>query len=198
MTAIDTNTTALAYRDAMALLASAVHLVTTDGPGGRAGFTASAVCSVSDTPPTLLVCLNRSSSAFAAFSGNTSLCVNTLTAAQRTVADAFGGRTPMAERFAAARWTAGSTGAPVLAGALVSFDCRIVSRTSVATHDVLFCEVIALADRAPNDALVYASRRYYTVPNERTDLRTLRAAERVEGLGNGWAAEARRAALRLA
>ncbi|NIJ60272.1 flavin reductase (DIM6/NTAB) family NADH-FMN oxidoreductase RutF [Pseudochelatococcus lubricantis] len=31
------------------------------------GFTASAVCSVSDTPATLLVCINRASSSFPAF-----------------------------------------------------------------------------------------------------------------------------------
>ena len=48
-----------AYREAMARLGAAVNVIATDGPGGRAGFTASAVCSVTDTPPTLLVCANR-------------------------------------------------------------------------------------------------------------------------------------------
>ena len=48
-----------AYREAMARLGAAVNVITTDGPGGRAGFTASAVCSVTDSPPTLLVCANR-------------------------------------------------------------------------------------------------------------------------------------------
>jgi flavin reductase len=45
------------YRDAMACLGAAVSIVTTDGAAGRAGFSASAVCSVTDDPPTLLVCL---------------------------------------------------------------------------------------------------------------------------------------------
>ena len=44
-----------AYREAMARLGAAVNVITTDGPGGRAGFTASAVCSVTDSPPTLLI-----------------------------------------------------------------------------------------------------------------------------------------------
>ena len=47
------------YRDAMAKLGAAVNVITTAGPGGRAGFTASAVTSVTDTPPTLIVCANR-------------------------------------------------------------------------------------------------------------------------------------------
>ena len=42
------------FRDAMAHVGAAVNIITTDGPAGRAGFTASAVCSVTDTPPTLL------------------------------------------------------------------------------------------------------------------------------------------------
>ncbi len=152
-----------AYREAMARLASAVHLVTTDGPGGRAGFTASAVCSVSDAPPTLLVCVNRASSAYPAVARNDALCVNTLAAEQQGVAGAFGGRTPMEERFAAGRWSALATGAPVLEGALIAFDCRIVKREPVGTHDVLFCEVVALAEPTETEGLVYAHRRYHAV-----------------------------------
>jgi hypothetical protein len=57
------------YRDAMACLGAAVNIVTTDGNAGRAGFTASAICSVTDDPPTLLVCMNRGSSAYASVTG---------------------------------------------------------------------------------------------------------------------------------
>ncbi|GHK20550.1 hypothetical protein ECZU03_43390 [Escherichia coli] len=39
------------FRDAMSCMGAAVNIITTDGPAGRAGFTASAVCSVTDTPP---------------------------------------------------------------------------------------------------------------------------------------------------
>ena len=49
------------FRDAMSLLTTAVNVVTTAGATGVHGFTASAVCSVTDTPPTLLVCMNQTS-----------------------------------------------------------------------------------------------------------------------------------------
>jgi flavin reductase len=39
------------FRNAMAQLGSAITIITTDGPAGRFGFTASAVCSVTDSPP---------------------------------------------------------------------------------------------------------------------------------------------------
>jgi Conserved protein/domain typically associated with flavoprotein oxygenases, DIM6/NTAB family len=64
------------FRNAMALLGGAVSVITTDGPAGRFGFTASAVCSVTDSPPTLLVCMNRSSYSNEQFKANGALCVN--------------------------------------------------------------------------------------------------------------------------
>ncbi|HEY0200522.1 MAG TPA: flavin reductase, partial [Burkholderiaceae bacterium] len=96
-----------AYRDAMARMGAAVHVVTTDGPGGRVGFTATAVCSVTDTPPTLLVCLNHGASVYPAFQANQALCVNTLGANQQALADLFSSKTQMGERFAADAWTVG-------------------------------------------------------------------------------------------
>ena len=52
------------YRDAMARLGAAVNVITTSGVDGPRGFTASAVCSVTDDPPMLLLCLNRTAQGF--------------------------------------------------------------------------------------------------------------------------------------
>ncbi|WP_377297528.1 flavin reductase [Rhizobium sp. SGZ-381] len=153
----------LAFRDAMARLAAAVTIVTTDGPGGRAGFAATAVCSVSDNPPTLIVCLNRGSSAYAAVKANAVVCVNVLSADHIEVSRLFGGKTPVDERFAAASWSTGDTGCPRLDDALASFDCRIRSVADGSTHDVLFCEVEAIHSRTEGQALIYFNRDYRTV-----------------------------------
>jgi flavin reductase len=149
------------YRDAMARLGAAVNIITTDGPGGRAGFTASSVCSVTDDPPMLLVCLNRSASVYPAFQANDVLCVNALAAGQQALSGLFGGKTPMDERFAASRWSRKATGAPVLDDAVVSFDCRVVRRVAIGTHDVLFCEAVAIATSGAAHGLVYFDRRYH-------------------------------------
>lgn len=153
------------FRDAMARLGAAVNIVTTDGPGGRAGFTASAVCSVTDEPPTLLVCIKRTSSAYAAVQANGVLCVNTADAGQQSLCGLFGGRTPQDERFAAARWRQLATGSPVLDGALVSFDCRVVDRASIGSHDILFCQALALQRSAPGagGGLIYFDRGYHAL-----------------------------------
>lgn len=151
------------FRHAMAGLAAAVNVITSDGPQGRAGFTATAVCSVTDNPPTLLVCLNRSASVHPVFSANGVLCVNTLGSDQRELSNLFGGKTAMSERFAAGAWSTWVSGAPVLEGAAASFDCRISQTLSVGTHDILFCEVMALRRETDADALVYFDRTYHEV-----------------------------------
>src|SRR5262245_60363290 len=81
------------FREAMSRLGAAVHVVTTAGSAGKTGFTATAVCSVSDHPATLLVCLNRRSNSGAMLRNNGVFCVNTLRAGEENIADIFAGRT---------------------------------------------------------------------------------------------------------
>ena len=154
------------FRNGMAHLAGAVNVITTDGPGGRAGFTATAVCSVTDTPPTLLVCLNKGSSAAGAFAKNTALCVNTIASAQSDVALAFGGKTKMDERFERGVWSKGASGAPILAEAAVSFDCEIMERKEVGTHVVLFAEVLTVALAERPSASIYFARNFHGLGEE--------------------------------
>jgi|GEM_PF-1737318 len=47
------------YRDVMRYFAGAVHIVTTTGVAGLRGITVSACCSLSDNPPTLLICVMK-------------------------------------------------------------------------------------------------------------------------------------------
>ncbi len=147
----------------MARLGAAVNVITSDGPAGRCGFTASSVCSVTDDPPTLLVCLNRTSRNNARFKANAVLCVNVLTARHEALSAAFSGPLEAEERFAAARWTAASTGAPVLDDAGVAFDCRIAQVTEIGTHSVFFCEVEAIRTGPVEEALIYLGRAYHSL-----------------------------------
>jgi flavin reductase len=153
------------FREAMSQLGAAVHVVTTAGPAGTAGVTATAVVSVSDQPATLLVCLNRRSQIAPILSQNHTLCVNTLRAGSDQIADVFAGRTkvPMAERFHTGSWSELSTGAPMLTDAVVAFDCRVIEVKAVATHNVVFAGVVAVRLGKPGPALVYHERSYKQV-----------------------------------
>ncbi|HXW23724.1 MAG TPA: flavin reductase [Xanthobacteraceae bacterium] len=154
-----------AFREAMSRLGAAVHVVTTDGPGGKGGFTATAVCALSDAPAMLLVCLNRRSRSTGPFHANGVFCVNTLRAGEEAIADAFAGRTAESQeaRFTVGEWTTLSTGSPVLASAVVAFDCRIVEVKSVATHNVFIAAIEAVSFGTAGPALVYHDRAYKRV-----------------------------------
>ena len=152
------------FRSAMASLGSAVTIVTTDGEGGRAGFVATAVCSVTDTPPTILVCLNRCSSSFAAFQRNQVYCVNILSQCHHRLTTIFGAKTSQPERFSAAAWSPMGTMAPALDDALVNLDCRVVQTVSVGTHDILVGAVSDIRLREGDDGLMYFARRYHRLP----------------------------------
>jgi flavin reductase len=152
-----------AFRAGMRRLGAAVSVVATDGAAGRYGFTASAVCAVTDDPPMLLVCLNRSAGLDRPFKANAVLAVNTLTAGDHALSDRFAGLdgAPPEARFQLGRWMRLVTGAPVLETAIVSFDCRLVDVKEVGTHSVLFGEVAAVRLGPDGErALVWLDRGY--------------------------------------
>lgn len=151
------------FRAGMARFAGAVNVITTDGSAGRAGFTATAVCSVCDTPPSLLVCVNNGSSVGEAFRENGRLCVNTLGPRHERLAMLFGGKTPTEERFAAADWEVGVTGAPILKEALVAFDCEVTETTVAGTHSILLCTIRHIAISGKNKASIYAARQFHEI-----------------------------------
>ena len=154
------------FRNAMSLLTSAVSVVTTAGLSGRYGFTASAVCSVTDTPPTLLVCMNQAVSSHAHFMENKVLTVNVLSADQQHLSNAFASKLSPEERFKHGIWTTLETGAPVLNDALVSFDCEIEQIQKVGTHTIFICPIVAIQQSQQEQSLVYFNRAYHQVGQE--------------------------------
>jgi flavin reductase len=151
------------YRTAMAKVAAPVHIITTRSDGQNYGMTATAVCSVTDTPPRLLVCINRTAQSYEHFLASGILAVNTIQAADQNIAAVFagaGGIKDMDVRFSHGGWDELETGAPVLTSAISSFDCRIIQTTRQETHDILLCEVVALRVAEQPEPLLYFDRRF--------------------------------------
>lgn len=155
----------LRFREAMSRIAAATHLVTTNGAGGKAGLTATAVAPVSDAPASLLVCLNRESRTAAMIRENGIFAVNTLAAGHQELANVFAGRTHLhgLRRFDHGKWEAGARGLPVLSDALVSFSLAVASFTRVGTHDVVIGEVLEIRSAPSHAGLVYARRAFHAV-----------------------------------
>ena len=151
------------FRNAMSLLPTAVNVVTTEGLSGAHGFTASAVCSVTDTPPTLLVCMNTTSRSHGHFVENKILSVNVLGAQHEHISNTFASKLCSEQRFQQGTWTKLVTGSPVFEDALVSFDCEIEQVQEVGTHSVFMCRVVAIKQSEQDESLVYFNRTYHQV-----------------------------------
>ena len=165
------------FRDAMARLAAAVSVITSDGPGGLCGCTASAVCSVSDTPPILLVCINRASRNNAILKLNQRLCVNVLRADQQPLAEQFSrSGSEVDDRFAGDAWlrshpdaaSEGRLHLPVLDGALVSLECEITGMAEIGSHTVFYCTVGTARFGAAGAALTYFERAFVRLAGGQT------------------------------
>jgi flavin reductase (DIM6/NTAB) family NADH-FMN oxidoreductase RutF len=152
----------LDFREALSRLPAGVTVVTTDGAHGRAGLTCSAMTSVSDQPPTILVCVKRTSRSNAVIKANGVFAVNALAGGQQAIADRFAGRGGIegSARFEGATWGAMATGAPILEGARMVLDCVIVEMAEVGTHTVFFGEVRAVRLGADGPGLAYVNRHY--------------------------------------
>lgn len=152
------------YRNAMARLGGAVSIISTDGPSGRHGFTASAVCSVTDTPPTLLVCMNSQSRQRSGFEENGVLCVNVLRGDHQHLSGIFANKhLDMEQRFLATKWSTGHSGAPTMDEALVCFDCRISEIHSVGSHSIFYCQVLNIDSAQYPEGLIYFDRAYHRI-----------------------------------
>jgi flavin reductase len=154
---------ALLFREGMSRVAGAVHVVTTDGAAGRGGFTATAVTPVTDSPASLLVCVNTGSRSAQALLSNRVFCVNTLAAFDVEMADIFAGRAGLQgpERFSRGEWDVLETGSPALTTSLVSFDCRISDARVVATHHVIIGDILSIRLGEQRPPLIYQARHYH-------------------------------------
>lgn len=157
--------TAESYRALMRHQAGAVTVVATEHAGVRAGLTATAFSSLSDSPPTILVCINRTAGAHDVILTSRVFSVNILAADQQAVAERFSGGSGVrgAQRFEGSPWISLATGAPVLDGALANLDCRLAEHHRFSTHSIFIGNVIDGRTRAEAEPLLYFRGDYWNI-----------------------------------
>jgi len=153
----------VAFKKGMRHLAASVTLITTRDRGLRGGLTATAVCSVSADPPQILACVNKSASAHDTIGEAGFFCVNILAPEHRKIAERFAGMDGVEgdERFHdLGDWSTLTTGAPVLKGCPVSFDCKLVTEVAAGTHTIYIGQIVDLVLDPAASALLYADGNF--------------------------------------
>lgn len=148
---------AVAFKSVMRNVAGAVSIVTASHGGARAGLTATSLTALSAEPPTVIVCVNRTASAWPTIERAGHFAINVLAARHQSIADRFAGRGGFKgdERFGEGDWTRLVTGAPVLEGALAILDCETEEAIERHSHTILIGRVKAIREAETEGALLY-------------------------------------------
>ena len=148
-------------RRALGHFATGVTVVTSlEHHGVPVGTTASAISSLSLTPPLLLVCLERSSQTLATIRERERFAINVLAEGQETLSANF------ARRGAAARWEnvsfrLGASGNPHLDGVLAVLDCELEHCLDGGDHEIVIGRLHALlADEQGRGPLLHYRGSY--------------------------------------
>jgi flavin reductase (DIM6/NTAB) family NADH-FMN oxidoreductase RutF len=143
--------------------ATGMTIVTADSDEGPTGFLGLSAAHVTASPATMLVSIDRKTSALAGVVSRRHFAVNFLPAGAGRVADAFGGKAGLsgAARFADGEWHTLATGAPVFREALGVFDCLVEEIIERGDISIVIGMVVEAAVRSEGDPLIYFRGKTY-------------------------------------
>jgi flavin reductase (DIM6/NTAB) family NADH-FMN oxidoreductase RutF len=122
------------------------------------GLAVNAFASISLDPPTVMVCVQRTSSTHDCLYRAQHLAINILSTDQLDVVNRFA--TKSADKFAGLDWRRGPFGSPLLDRSSARMEVQIRERLQANTHTVFICRVLdaAVTDGHP---LVYSAGRFF-------------------------------------
>lgn len=146
------------FKDALSLFASGVTVVTTkDADGNLHGLTVSAFCSLSLSPPLILICIDKNTHSHHAFRENAEFVVNILREDQLDVSNQFASHIP--DKFVGIEHILNENNIPVLLNALVNLECRLQKSCDGGDHTIFIGEITKshISDGRP---LIYCDGGY--------------------------------------
>ncbi|WP_454862661.1 flavin reductase family protein [Paraburkholderia fungorum] len=144
------------FKQSMRSVVASVNVITCRYEDTHYGLTATAFCSVSADPPTVLICVNGNASACERIRLSGRFCVNVLTSGMEELAAAFAGKIAPEHRFASGRWRELESGNLMAEGCAAAFDCEVKSVMQEGSHWILV-GTVRQCEYAPAPALAYAN-----------------------------------------
>lgn len=128
------------FKSIMRNIAASVAVVTTSHHGNLHGMTATAFCSVSANPPTVLVVINRATRSHPLIAASKVFAVNVLSDSQRHLGDRFAGKVD--DQFSGIAYRLGSIQCPIFNDSAAFLECRTIVENEVDTHTVFVGRVV--------------------------------------------------------
>lgn len=154
------------FRAIMGSLPTGVCVVSaTDKDNEPRGLTCSAVCSLSQDPPLVLVCVSLLNKSLGALRGSGGFVVNVLREDRNRVSQLFASRS--ASKFDGVSWAPTAVlGLPLLTtDALAHAECRIVADLQVGDHAILVGLIVGGTPPMAGRPLMYWHRGYSNWPD---------------------------------
>jgi 3-hydroxy-9,10-secoandrosta-1,3,5(10)-triene-9,17-dione monooxygenase reductase component len=143
------------FREVLGHFATGVTIVTACEEGVPVGFSCQSFSALSLDPPMVLLAPAKSSTSWPRIAEAGAFCVNILADDQEAICLNFavsGG-----DKFVGVEWTAGTTGAPVIAGALASIECTLGAIYEGGDHELVTGHVVAMEVGSGAPLLFYRS-----------------------------------------
>jgi 3-hydroxy-9,10-secoandrosta-1,3,5(10)-triene-9,17-dione monooxygenase reductase component len=141
------------FRDALGRFATGVAFITAAPDGEPTGMIVNSLASVSLQPPLLSFCPARRSLTWQRMRHTRRFAVNVL-ASEHEEFTRHAAR-PGTDRFTGQHWQLGSSGLPLLTGALASLECEIVAEHPAGDHWIVVGHVDGLHVSPGNDPLLF-------------------------------------------
>lgn len=145
------------FKSVMRRFAACVNVITSVDGGVMNGMTATAVCSVTADPPSVLIVVNRSNRSYPLISRSGAFAVNVLSSQQENIANLFASKKP--DPFTDVDHWLGKTGCPILSDADAYLECRVVKGADFGTHTIFIGQIIA-CDTHSKSPLLYHNGRF--------------------------------------
>ena len=135
------------FRSGMSRWATGVTIVTSRVGERVYGMTVSDFSGVSLSPPLVLICADKSSNTHSVIAQAGFFAVNLLAAGQEALSNRFASKQQEDRRFEGLEVATSVTGAPLIAGAVASWDCRLVATHEAGDHAIYVGQVESLVTR---------------------------------------------------
>ncbi|MFB9981296.1 flavin reductase family protein [Mesorhizobium kowhaii] len=149
------------FKTAMRRLTAAVNIITASEGSVRHGMAVTAVTSVSSSPPSALVCINKSASIHDPILRTNRFCINVLACDHFDLVPLFSGKAKGEDRFRCGLWETDEHGLPCLANAQANLSAIVERTLSYATHTIFIGRVENIRTSGDVGPLLYQDGGLY-------------------------------------
>lgn len=128
------------FRRLLSRFASGIAIITARDGERDVGMTVSAFCSVSLSPPLVLVCVDQTASMHDLLLQHPKLGISIMSADHEAYCRRFADKTEK-QRFEGASFTRGQAGVVLLDEAMACLECQLVQHCSAGDHTIFIAEV---------------------------------------------------------